>query len=713
MTITDYAIQVAAKLDDGVTAPLLRIIDTLNTANRAMLDFIGSARAMSRAGQSLAGSLDRAAAGATALGDASGGLTRASYVLDTMAASSADLAANMKAARAEGRGLVISGAGGGGIGRGSGSVERSHRGATGSAAHGAAIGTLGMIGYGIYENAKLTDILTRAVMTDGTPMARQGAAVAAYRARVMGEAAQYGYASHGLADFADSYLSASRLLRGMPGSERMGIVDTILPYAAQEAFLKQISLRESLSAFIGAAHMSGAYSQKDIAHILPALINTSMATNASMGQIERAAGYAVPILRTGLGVDPSEVFTMLAIMQRAGIHNSKSGTWLADLFMNAVPGNFGAGLFHNTKQAKALRDLGLLDSHNHLTYLNRGGKLDPIKLIAQLSTGLAHLTPIERAADMKQAFGTQGARAAALLSDPKVRAMIPLLLAAEATLESPTAARAQALHGNPAAKAHQVLTNAQITITNASATFMGPVNAALSALRPASAASAGFAQIHPLAATGIGAAGIFGTLLAGKSLWGMSKLLMKDAGGLAERLVISAAEQVTGEEVGGTALAYLAAGSGVVATLGVTVAAGLGYAVGHVLNDAIDQAIRSLSGGKESNLGGWIYDLTHPAHADHRTLVERMRGDLLHGHAALAGGGSTPYAIGPYAIGDAAAWLQHAPVVHVHTDVHMDGEKVAHSVSWHLGKVHPATGMQGVNPQHSPLSPGLNHAPGM
>lgn len=708
--IENFAVSVAAKLEDGVTPNLLRIIDGLTRANVAALELIGNLRDLSRAGVGVARNLEKAAAGAAALGDSAGTLTRASYVLDTMAASSADLARNMAAARAEGRGLSV---GGGGMSRGGGYGGSGHRGITGSAAHGAAIGTLGMLGYGIYENARLTDILTRAVMTDGTPMAKQGAAVDAYRARIMGEAARYGYASHGLADFASSYLSASRLLRGMPGSERMGIIDTILPYAAQEAFLKQISLTESMSAFIGAAHMAGAYTRRDIDGILPALISTSMATNASMGQIERAAGYAVPILRTGLGIDPAQVFTMIALMQRAGIQNSKSGTWLANLFMNAIPGNLGSGLMHNTKQVQALHALGLLDAHNHLTYLDKSGHLAPLKFIDQLSHGLAHLSPTERAAYLKQAFGTQGARGAALLTDPKMRAMLPILEAAMHSLESPQASRAQALHGNPASQAHQVLTNAQITITNASATFMGPVNAALSALRPASAAAGGFAQAHPLAATGIGAAGLFGTLLAGKSLWGMSKLLMKDAGGLAERLVVSAAEQATGEEIGGTALAYLAAGSGVVAALGVTVAAGLGYAVGHVLNDAIDQAIRSLSGGKESNLGGWIYDLTHPAHADHRTLVERMRGHLLHGHAALAGGGDAPYAIGPYAIGAAAAWLHQAPVVQVHTDVHVDGEKVAHAVSWHLGKVHPATGMQSVNPQHSPLSPGLNHAPGM
>ncbi len=706
--IENFAVSVAAKLEDGVTPNLLRIIDGLTRANVAALELIGNLRDLSRAGVGVARNLEKAAAGAAALGDTSGALTRASYVLDTMAASSADLARNMAAARAEGRGLSV---GGGAVPRGGGQSGGAYRSGTGSAAHGAAIGTLGMLGYGIYENAKLSDILTRAVMTDGTPLARQAAAVGAYRARIMQEASQYGYASHGLADFASSYLSASRLLRGMPRSERMGIVDTILPYAAQEAFLKQISLRESMSAFIGAAHMAGAYSQKDIAHILPALISTSMATNASMEQVERAAGYAVPILRTGLGIDPAQVFTMIALMQRAGIQNSKSGTWLANLFMNAIPGNLGAGLLHNTRQVQALRHLGLLDAHNHLTYLDKSGHLAPLKFIDQLAHGLAHLSPTQRAAFLKQAFGTQGARGAALLADPKMRAMLPILEAAMHSLESPEASRRQALSGNPASQAHQVLTNAQITITNASATFMGPVNAALSALRPASAASAGFAQTHPLAATGIGAAGLFGTLLAGKSLWGISKLLMKDAGGLAERLVVGAAERVTGAEIGEGALAYLGAGAGAIASLGTALAAAGGYALGWALNGALNEAIHLVTDGKESNLGGWLYDATHPHGAHHATLVQQMAARLGHGPGTNNGG------ISPSVIAEVAPWVQHGTPVQVHTSVKLDGHEVAQAMSWHLVggsmPVPPTRGAQGVNPLHSPLSPGLNFAPGM
>jgi len=59
--IEAYAIGVAATLEDGVTPPLLRIIDSLMKANTLMLDFAENVRRMSRAGLSLSGSLGKAA----------------------------------------------------------------------------------------------------------------------------------------------------------------------------------------------------------------------------------------------------------------------------------------------------------------------------------------------------------------------------------------------------------------------------------------------------------------------------------------------------------------------------------------------------------------------------------------------------------------------------------------------------------------------------
>lgn len=669
-----YAVNIAATLEDGVTPGLLRIIDSLTRANALMLDFAANVRNLSRLSLGIGRNLEKAAAGATALGDASAGLTRASYVMDTMAASSADVARNMSAANAAARNLGRT-AGGGGI------ALRAARhadddGAAPRALRTTAAAGLGALGYGVYENARLIDTITRAVMTDGTPPAGQAAAVAAYRARIMREAPKYGFAAHGLADFADSYLSASRLLRGMPESERAAIIDSVLPYAAQESFLKKISLRESLSAFIGAAHMAGAYTPQAIHQMLPALISTSLATNASMTRIENAAGYAVPILRTGLDIDPAKVFTTVALMQRAGIQNTKAGTWIADLFMNAVPGNFGAGLFHNTKQSSAMHALGLLDAQNHLTYLDKQGRLDPLLFIERLATGLDKLSPIARAAALKQAFGTQGARAGALLSDDKVRAMLPMLEAAMKHLENPEEARRQALQGNPAAQAHQVITNAQLAITNASATFMGPVNAALSALAPATATSAEFAQNHPGAAWGVGLAGVFGGAVFTRSAWGLSKALVSGTGTVIEKLVIGAAARLTGAEIAGSALSTLTAGAGVIASLGVALAGAAGYALGSALKWALDQAVSKIT-GRDNTLGGWLYDVLHPQHGAPMSLAQKLRSPVLGPHGA---------SLSADAISAASQWTPPPagkPTV-VHTTINMDGKKVAEATTWHL-----------------------------
>ncbi|APR40499.1 hypothetical protein [Paraburkholderia sp. SOS3] len=91
----------------------MRIVEWADKANAAMLEFASNARKASAAGASIARSFDKAATAATALGDSAGSLTRASYVLDTMAASSADLARNMAAARTEAAGMRTPGVPGG------------------------------------------------------------------------------------------------------------------------------------------------------------------------------------------------------------------------------------------------------------------------------------------------------------------------------------------------------------------------------------------------------------------------------------------------------------------------------------------------------------------------------------------------------------------------------------------------------------------------
>jgi hypothetical protein len=657
-----YAIGVTATLEDNVSNRLMLIVEWADKANASMLEFAETARKASTAGAGMARNFEKAAA-ATALGDSSAGLTRASYVLDTMAASSGDLARNMAAARAEANGMRTPGGGGGRPGGGEGSAGPSGgRAATEprSSATSTAVGAAGAgLAFGIYENAKLNNIVTRAVVTDGTPASEQAAAVDAYMKRIRADAGQYGFAAQGLPDFAESYLSASRLLRGMPTAGRMSIIDTIMPYAAQESSLKGISLDESMKAFIGAAHMSGAYDQKSIESILPALINTSLSTNASMQKIENAAGYAVPILRTGLGIEPSKVFTMIAMMQRAGISNSKSGTWIADLFMNAIPKNFGAGLFHSTNQIKALKELGLMDGHDKLTYLDSKGGIDPLKMLDIAARHAALLTPIERASASKQAFGTQGARALSIFTDPKMMAMLPVLEAAMTTLENPQKTLDQVKSGNAAAQAKQTVTNLELTATNVAATFNGPINAVMSG----AAGASGWMANNPVEGASAFAAALVGGALGGKFAWNV----IKSASGLFEKGIVSVISRAVvalgGEEL--AAGAMVAIGGEVV--LGAVLLAGVTTLLAHGLKWAMDK----------------IPTAAPPPGWNPKGIDQNAAHGVTTGHPSYA----------------------HMPPVHV--QVQVDSHDVAAHVTTRL--IPPNTlGPSGFNPSSSPIRPSMS-----
>ena len=340
-----YAIGVAATLEDNVTPPLLRIIDSLMKANTLMLDFAENVRRMSRAGLSLSGSLGKAAEASTALGDSSAGLTRASYVLDTMAASSADLARNLAAARTEGAGMLPTGGGGGGSSRSS----RNNR--TGKAAAGAA--ALTILG-GVYENARLDDTNASAVATSQLNPADWASGMADLRKREMEYASKYAYASGGrIAPFAEAMLEGSRLLRTLPAAKQGEMMDTVMPYAALEAKLKGVPLPEAVQAFVGLAHQAGAYSKDKAAPLFESMVQASLTSHASLSQIARAASYALPALHAA-GANSSDVMMLIATMMQGGIMNTKSGTWLNAMAMNALPNTLGSGLFKNGAQNNAL-----------------------------------------------------------------------------------------------------------------------------------------------------------------------------------------------------------------------------------------------------------------------------------------------------------------------------------------------------------------------
>lgn len=670
--IEAYAIGVAAKLEDDVTPGLLRIIDGLTRANALMLDFTANVRRMSAAGLGLSRNLDKATAGATALGDASASLTRASYVIDTMAASSADLARNMAAARAESRGIGA-GVGGGARGTygGSSSGERPGR-----FAQNAAAGVGISAAYGLYENARLQDTNIRAAATSQIPFPMWVKTADELRAREFAYASKYAFATGGrIAPFGEAMLESSRLLRTLKPADQKILTDAAMPYAAVEAKLKGVSLPEAMLAFIGLAHQAGAYTPQAAQPLFESMMQASLTTHASLGQIARAASYALPSLHAA-GANSSDVLMLLATMMQAGILNTKSGTWLNDMALNALPNTLGSGLFKNKNQNAALEALGLYTNGKSNFYKN--GNLDLMQMVAILAADRLKMGPEQFNAASRQALGLQGMRAASLFSEPQVVENLNTLAGLTSAAQSPFNVAQAVQTFSTVAKADQTIANANMTLMNATSTFSGPVNAALSGMSSFFGWTSKFTAAHPViggamdAGMAVGAAGLLGAAwkggVVGIDLIG--KKLISPVLAFLWKVAMRATMGLTSEalNVALGASATLAEAGAATTALGAAIAGALGYGIGTLLNKGLDWAIHEVTRGKESNLGGWIYDVTHP-----------------------------PHAVAP---------------TQPHVTVQIDSEEVRHHLI-HNMPVSPAHAPSGINPQRGPMHPGLNYAPGL
>ncbi len=685
--IEAYAIGVAAKLEDDVTPGLLRIIDGLTRANALMLDFTANVRRMSAAGLGLSRNLDKATAGATALGDASASLTRASYVIDTMAASSADLARNMAAARAESRGMG-GGVVGGYVGA-TGGGARSDR--PGHFAQNAAAGVGISAAYGLYENARLQDTNIRAAATSQIPFPMWVKTADELRAREFAYAGQYAFATGGrIAPFGDAMLESSRLLRTLKPQDQKILTDAAMPYAAVEAKLKGVSLPEAMLAFIGLAHQAGAYTPQDAQPLFESMMQASLTTHASLGQISRAASYALPSLQAA-GANSADVLMLLATMMQAGILNTKSGTWLNDMALNSLPNTLGSGLFKNKHQNAALEALGLYTNGKSNFYKN--DKLDLMQMVAILASDRLRMGPEQFNAASRQALGLQGMRAASLFSEPQVVQNLHTLAGLTTNAQSPFNVAQAVQTFSTVAKADQTIANANMTLMNATSTFSGPVNAALSGMSSFFGWTSKFTAAHPIiggamdAGVAVGTArllgaawkgGVMGVDLVGKKLiapvlGGLWKIALRGVMGLtSETLNVALGASATLAEAGAATTA-----------LGSVIAGALGYGIGTLLNKAMNAAAHSL---------------THGTH-------DTWWGSIFHNEGTRA-------ALTPQALAELQQLHSAAPVVHHHTTVQIDGEDVRHHIL-HNMPMTPAHAPSGINPQRGPMHPGLNYAPGL
>jgi hypothetical protein len=286
---------------------------------------------------------------------------------------------------------------------------------------GGAMAGAGLLGYGVYQAAQMEDAIFQLIYHSG--LEQNDANRGRFRKVIEDAMAESGY---GLHDISESAKQEIRMFQGTKGGG-LDVLPEMLRAATIEARLKGESPEESIKALIGLAHMTKQYDPAAIRKLAPAFAFLSTANPGSLSSIERAAGYAVPLLQSGLDIDPMQSLLLGTALTRAGATSTKSGTWLREMALRAMPGTSLMSKMAYKKHEAALKEVGLSDDKGNPTWFT-DGKPDLLKMLDIGGAGAAKIPVTRRAAIERSLFGAQGGGGFALLADPAVREQVQSLM---------------------------------------------------------------------------------------------------------------------------------------------------------------------------------------------------------------------------------------------------------------------------------------------
>jgi len=298
----------------------------------------------------------------------------------------------------------------------------------------AALAAAGIIGYSVYEEAQIEDIAARALMTGQIKTGagvKDSEAFKRIREVIRTNTAKTGFSPR---QVGDAILSTERQFGGLSFDKRLSLENTILPYAAIEARMKETDLSTAFEAMVGMTHMTGTYDAKKVPELMRQFSYASMVTPASINTFRNALGYSMPILSGGMRMDPGAVMFLTAMTESAGITNSKSGTWIRSFFEKLMPAS-GMNLTRSApKHNSALQQMGLLDANGRPSWEVKGvgGKVDwmqsVVKLSQTMNTALGKMDDSTRLSALHQVFGERGGGFGALMNLPEFIAQFPTIV---------------------------------------------------------------------------------------------------------------------------------------------------------------------------------------------------------------------------------------------------------------------------------------------
>jgi hypothetical protein len=281
-------------------------------------------------------------------------------------------------------------------------------------AGGVGMAALGLLGYGVEKAMQYDDAVVLMAQHSGLDLATNRANL---RKMLTDAAVQTGFGEHDISLAAQQEL---RMFGDTGGSNGVNVLPKMLRYAATEARLKGTSLEESMSSLTGLSHMLQAYGEDDVDRLAPAFSALSVRSPMTLAQQEKAFGYAVPVLRAGMDLDPFQTMAASTALARAGITSTKAGTWIREMMKGAMPGTSLMSKMLFKKHETALEELGLVDENHKPTWFT-GGKPDEMNFLAKVAENLPKIDVTRRSAILQALAGTQGAGALAVLAEPAVR----------------------------------------------------------------------------------------------------------------------------------------------------------------------------------------------------------------------------------------------------------------------------------------------------
>lgn len=404
---------------------------------------------------------------------------------------------------------------------------------------GLGLGAIGAGLYGAYEEAGVEDVAARLLYSAGKPIPSGMTGTKDFQTirSMIQSTTSSGYAP---SEVGSAMMAATQLLSdtAMPGGKRMSFDEMIdvqkamMPFAITETRLKKgTDLEEALTSFIRLPHMTGRFGGKDMEEMARQFAYVSTKTDVPLPRLTNALSYSMPILSSELGMDPGSIMVMTAAMQRAGITNTKSGTWLREFELRSLPTTAQLTSHSQKQRIKALKELGMIDAKGKPTWLvdREGRRTEFVKgqeqnidwqasLVKQsqvLQSASSRLAPDVRAADVRNAYGAQGGGVAGLESLKGFVDQMPVIMSMMKGFQPGTDFIGNYASNSPIQQGRQAIGDFKNVLMDIGTEVLPPVTSALRAFDDVLKAILGTLP-HPKSAGGVAKdSAILGTVGAG------------------------------------------------------------------------------------------------------------------------------------------------------------------------------------------------------